>query len=100
MSPKSSRILSSLCYFSVLFAPFVFSVLVYLFTGEPAVQIQARKAFLSHILVLVAISLGITFSAESGFQTKTIIISAILFALPAVIAIVWNIVKGVKVCIR
>ncbi|MGG0188230.1 DUF4870 domain-containing protein, partial [Bacillus rhizoplanae] len=49
---KSNNILSSLCYFSIFFAPFLFPIIVF-FIAEGDVKYHAKKALWTHIIPFI-----------------------------------------------
>ncbi|MFC0187449.1 DUF4870 domain-containing protein [Fictibacillus aquaticus] len=100
MNDNKNKILSSLCYFSIFFAPFLFPVVVYFVIEDETVTEHARKGFWSHLIPVIAISLGIIVVFESGFAKGAIIFSALVFGLVSLIVTIWNIVKGIKVLIQ
>ncbi|MFC7371041.1 DUF4870 domain-containing protein [Fictibacillus iocasae] len=100
MKSNTAKIISSLCYFSIFFAPFLFPVVVYFVSEDNEVTEHARKSFMSHIFPAIAIPLGIIIVFESGYSTGSIILSALLFGILSLIVAIWNIVKGIKVLIQ
>ncbi|MDY0404377.1 DUF4870 domain-containing protein [Virgibacillus sp. 179-BFC.A HS] len=93
------KIIASLCYFSIFFAPFLFPLIVYFVTtGE--VRRHAKRALLSHILpfilVIVVIALGIAlFDNAAAFYT--VVVGIVLSVIVYFVFFVWNIVQGIKV---
>ncbi|GGE72387.1 DUF4870 domain-containing protein [Priestia taiwanensis] len=99
---KGNNILSSLCYFSIFFAPFLLPIIVY-FIAEEDVKYHAKKALWTHLIpyIAIAISIGITLALAPNFMNETtnaiIIIGSFTIAgLISVYYFIWNIVKGVK----
>ena len=52
----NQRILSALCYFSILFAPFLLPLIVYFVSPDTEVKYHAKRSLLSH---LIPVALGI-----------------------------------------
>jgi hypothetical protein len=96
---KGNTILSSLCYLSILFAPFLFPLIVY-FVAQPEVKSHAKKALWTHLIPYVALFLGILLSLIIPYQ-KTMGIGVFLtFAITSILIIyyfIWNIIKGIKI---
>ncbi|MBD8071475.1 DUF4870 domain-containing protein [Bacillus sp. PS06] len=98
----TNRLISSLCYFSVFFAGFIFPIAVYFIVPEREVKNHAKKAFLSHLIPLLTIPLFIImfFSfSQTGHLEFGFIGVALLFGLVNIIVVIWNVVKGIKVLI-
>lgn len=96
------RVIASLNYFSIFFAPFLFPIIVYLVTSNNSVQRHAKRAFLSHIIPVLAmigsIVLGIIL-AFSHFTGSAAIMMALGFLVAGIlyfIFMIWNIVQGIK----
>lgn len=100
MNPSLKRIISSICYFSLFFAPFLFPVVVYFVVKERDVMVHAKRSLLSHLFPLIAISLGIIIVAETEFSTTSIVVCGILFGISSLAVMVWNIIQGIKVFTR
>ncbi|MEI4830566.1 DUF4870 domain-containing protein [Bacillus sp. FJAT-53711] len=98
---KSNNILSSLCYFSIFFAPFLFPIIVY-FIAEGDVKYHAKKALWTHIIPFIILFGGFAFSGAVGIgmgdaASVGVIVTYIICAVVGIYYCVWNIVKGVKV---
>jgi hypothetical protein len=92
---KSNQLISSLSYFSLFFAPFLFPVAVYFIVDDDSVKEHAKKAFLSHLFPIIFIPFIIFFAIQqSGALTVLFIILVILANIGVFI---WNVVKGIKV---
>ncbi|GGB44919.1 membrane protein [Fictibacillus barbaricus] len=97
MKEGSKKIISALCYFSLFFAPFLFPIAVYFIADDNEVMEHAKKSFLSHILPIIAVPLGIIIIFETQYHPAAIVISALIFGTLTLIVMIWNIVKGIKV---
>ncbi|WP_338753163.1 DUF4870 domain-containing protein [Bacillus sp. FJAT-52991] len=100
---RANKILSSLCYFSIFFAPFLFPVIVY-FIASGEVKNHAKRAFWTHLIPYVLLIAGILFSGVLGLGAQGemtagigIIMTYIVFALIGLYFFIWNIVRGIKV---
>lgn len=96
------KLISSLCYFSVFFAPFLFPIVVYFVVDEPEMKKHAKASFISHLIPALTFVLffavfipGMPVSGDLVFGWFLVIM--ILFGLLSFIIIVWNIIKGIKV---
>jgi hypothetical protein len=90
------KVMSSLCYFSVFFAPFLFPIIVYFVVRDEEVSYHAKRSIVSHLLPFLTIILAIlaVFVMDVGV---VIILGFILFSLLNVVVFIWNIVKGIQV---
>jgi len=110
------RVLSSLCYFSVLFAPFLLPLIVYFITPDKEVKYHAKRSIISH---LIPVALGIigfivlmigsfamfsTVDPLAGPSTSFDFLAAgvpllfmLVYAILSLIILIWNIVQGIKV---
>ncbi|MBF0705660.1 MULTISPECIES: DUF4870 domain-containing protein [Bacillales] len=90
------KVMSSLCYFSVFFAPFLFPIIVYFVVKDEEVSYHAKRSIVSHLLPFLTILLALVavFMMDIGV---VIILGFLLFSLLNVIVFVWNIVKGIQV---
>ncbi len=98
-----NKILSSLNYFSIFFAPFLFPLIVYFVTKDGRVKYHARRALLSHIIpiivIVLAIILGVIFGMynSTGLATGTILIGYLIAGILYIVYLVWNVVQGIKI---
>src|SRR5690625_2163021 len=96
---KADKVLSSLCYFSVFFAPFLFPIIVYIF-GSGNVRSHAGKSLWVHLAPYLAVFIGLTVLALNiGNQTVILITIGICFLI-AVYYFILNFVRGIKVLIE
>lgn len=105
---NSSKVLASLCYFSILFAGFIFPIIVYFVTDDKEVKKHAKKAFLSHCIPAATIAffiiLGISMGAMQQYSDVSFFVGGGLvwigFAIAGIVnlvIVVWNIVQGIRV---
>ncbi|MFK9090159.1 DUF4870 domain-containing protein [Bacillus salipaludis] len=99
---ETRKVLSSLCYFSIFFAGFIFPLAVYIATGDEATKRHAKKSLLSHLIPLIPTPLIIfaAFYDFTNFQDTVpafTIISVVVLVIIWIVVVIWNIVKGVKV---
>ncbi|WP_019413835.1 DUF4870 domain-containing protein [Paenisporosarcina sp. TG20] len=110
------RLLSALCYFSILFAPFLLPIIVYFISPDTEVKYHAKRSIISH---LIPVALGIigfivlmvgsltmynTMSPSIGTSTSFDFLTAsvpllfmLVYAILSIIVLIWNIVQGIKV---
>ncbi len=92
---KDYRIISSLCYFSIFFAGFIFPLAVYFIVQDEEVNYHAKRALISHILPAITfIAIIISIITMSPFIMIAIIIVAVIIDIAIVI---WNIIQGIKI---
>jgi hypothetical protein len=108
---NSNKVLASLCYFSILFAGFIFPIIVYFVADDPEVKKHAKKAFLSHCIPVATIAAivffiiaGIFMGATQQYSDVSLLVGSGLvwigFAIAGVVnlvVVVWNIIKGIQV---
>jgi protein-S-isoprenylcysteine O-methyltransferase Ste14 len=99
---ETRKVLSALSYFSILFAAFIFPLVVFFATEDSETKNHAKKAFLSHLIPLapsplLVISLYFDAAVSSGDVPVYSIIVGILMVIISIVVVIWNIVKGVKV---
>jgi hypothetical protein len=85
---RENKILSSLCYFSIFFAPFLFPIIVY-FLGKD-------------VIPYLIFGIGIAGSGLLGMNDIShagpfLIATYAVTFLVAIYFFIWNIVKGIKV---
>lgn len=94
---KDYRIISSLCYFSIFFAGFIFPLAVYFIVQDDEVKYHAKKALISHILPFITfIAFIISIITMSLFSMVTILILIIIIDI---VIVIWNIIQGIKIFI-
>ncbi len=98
----TKKILSALCYFSIMFAGILFPLVAYFASDDGDVKFHAKKALLSHLiplipLPLILIAVLIDFNGGTGEFPVFLFSSAILMVILSFIVLVWNLVKGIKV---
>jgi hypothetical protein len=104
MKMETNKVLSALCYFSIFFAGFLFPLIVYFVSDNPYVKKDAKAAFLSHLLPVVAVPLVIAglfldmgvFASGAGLPIFTVIMIGLAILL-SVVVVIWNVYKGIKV---
>lgn len=99
MEAQTKRVISSLCYFSIFFAGFIFPIAVYFIVDHKDVKKHAIHALVSHIIPLVTIPFLILLVVAGivELQALPIIIAVILFGLINIVIVVWNVIKGIQV---
>ncbi|MDW0110851.1 DUF4870 domain-containing protein [Sporosarcina aquimarina] len=116
-----TRLLSSLSYFSVFFAPLLLPFIVWLVADNQKVKYHSKRALISHLIptiLLVAASLISFFSllpmrqqsydffqdpfmmsptSPFGFWGAAPILFMMMYSVLFLIVLIWNVVQGVKV---
>lgn len=105
---KNERVLASLSYFSIFFAPFLFPIILYLIVKDEFIRQHTKRALLSHLVpVVFGIVLAILFatgalfgnmsdSAGTGIAIGYVIGMVAYFAVTLGF-LIWNIVQGIRV---
>ncbi len=114
----NNRVLSSLCYFSIFFAGFILPLIVYFAANNQEVKSHAKRAFISHLLLLIPTIIGVilfiallttsafTFDVNvpnelsNGGGTFVIVAWVIFIIVETVLSlcvVIWNIIQGIKV---
>ncbi|MDV6379314.1 hypothetical protein ORD22_13925 [Sporosarcina sp. GW1-11] len=110
---SNSKLLSSLCYFSVFFAPLLLPTIIFFVTDEYEVKQHAKKSLVSHIIPMALLIAGfiiLSFSIFSLNSQSTSLTDShmmvwsvlpllfiILYSILFLIVLVWNVYQGVKV---
>ncbi|WP_026694475.1 DUF4870 domain-containing protein [Peribacillus kribbensis] len=96
---NKDKILASLSYFSIFFAPFLLPLIIYFVSDNFYVKGHAKKALLSHLvpfLGIIMIITGIIGDFANGGLPVFFIIGIIVYGLLSFIVLIWNIVKGIR----
>lgn len=99
---ETRKVLSSLCYFSIFFAGFLFPLAVYFATGDEKTKRNAKSALLSHLIPLIptpllAWAVFYDFANMENQVPVLMIVSIGALVILWIIIVIWNIIKGVKV---
>ena len=96
---ETNKILSSLCYFSVFFAAFLFPIIVYFVAKDLQVKSHAKRAFFSHLLPFItAIILFLAFFLFSFSDYYGLAFAGVALAVIVnIVVVIWNIIQGIKV---
>ncbi|PGL70717.1 DUF4870 domain-containing protein [Bacillus sp. AFS055030] len=99
---ETNKILSSLCYFSVFFAPFLFPIIVYFVAKDQQLKSHSKRAFFSHILpfltiIILALISFFTFMSLGDGAGFALVGGFVLVLIVNLIVFIWNIVQGIKV---
>lgn len=94
-----NKILSSLCYFSVFFAPFLFPIIVYFFSDISEVKHHAKRSFFSHLVPTITVIIAVIFAVIlDPFSVRISLV--ILTIIVNFIVMIWNVVQGVKILVH
>jgi cytochrome c biogenesis factor len=107
---QDNRILNALSYFSVIFAPFLVPIIIWILGKDEEVKHHAKRALISHIIplalmiiLIIAMFVGIITEFQTNFMNNDGIALLVLFVLLIVtylISFVWNIFQGIKVIMK
>jgi len=98
---KTNKLISSLCYFSIFFAGFIFPIAVYFVVDNVEVKQHAKVALFSHLIPIITIPIifiPALFVGTIDNIAPFILIVSITIIVNIAVAI-WNIVKGIKVLV-
>ncbi len=99
---ETNKVLSSLCYFSMLFAGVLFPLVVFFVVQDPSTKEHAKKALFSHLIPVIPVpflGFAIYYDISHGndeFPVFTLLCVGIM-VLISIMVLIWNIVKGIKV---
>lgn len=103
---ENHKIISALCYVSLLFAPFLLPVIVYFFMKDAEVKYHAKRALLSHsiptALSILLVILGLigmfsmNYENMSGYIILMLVFIAIYFVI-TLIVIIWNLIQAYRI---
>ncbi|WML59100.1 DUF4870 domain-containing protein [Neobacillus sp. PS2-9] len=99
---ETRKVLSSLCYFSIFFAGFIFPLVVYFASGDQGTKAHAKKSLFSHLIPLILMPVVVIAVLNDSVNIQNeipifTIISIVALAITGIAVTIWNIVKGVKV---
>ena len=105
---QETKVLNALSYFSVIFAPFIVPLVVWIVGNDEGVKYHAKRALISHIIPVVAIVIfffaviagGLTGGLESDAGGIWFLGGFIALILVYIISFIWNIIQGIKVIIK
>lgn len=96
---KADKLLSSLCYFSVLFAPFLFPIIIYILASGD-VRHHAGKSLWTHLVPYLSAFIGLgALAFNTGNQTAALTIICI-FAVICGYYLILNFVRGIRVLLE
>jgi len=96
MSKSANNVLSSFCYFSVFFMPFLFPLIVWILASGDTSK-HAGKALLYHILPIFSMLISAVFFAGfSANHSNTTFIIGFIIALLGIYYVIKNLVLGIK----
>ncbi|MEQ2528802.1 DUF4870 domain-containing protein [Bacillaceae bacterium CLA-AA-H227] len=99
----SNKILAALSYFSIFFAGIIVPIVVLCVSGDKEVKHHAKKALISHLLLLIPVPI-IIFAAfadiigiHQGEVPIMLFVGFIISIILSIVIFIWNIVKGIQV---
>lgn len=109
----NKKLLSALCYFSIFFFPLLIPFIIHVTTDETDVKFHAKRSFISHLIPMALLIVGIIIFSLSMFSVEkrmTAILNqqfdfwqiapflfTIIYSLLFFIILIWNVFQGVKV---
>ncbi|RUL51609.1 MULTISPECIES: DUF4870 domain-containing protein [Lysinibacillus] len=103
---ENNKMISALCYISLLFAPFILPLIVYFIVKDLEVKFHAKRAFLSHLIpTVIGVLLGVfsvigmftvSFDGMSGFVILMLVFTIIYFLL-TIGLMIWNLMQAVQI---
>lgn len=101
---ETRKVLSSLCYFSIFFAGFIFPLIVYFASGDDVTKRHAKKSIISHLIPLIptpllVFALYYDLANTPDNVPALTIISIVILIVIWIVVVIWNIIKGVKVLV-
>lgn len=104
---NETKVLSSLSYFSIFFAPFILPLIVFFASSNEITKGHAKRAFLSHLIPVIAgiivFFIIFVFAFNSSAMTDSsgpfiaFILIMIVYAILSLGITIWNIVQGIRV---
>ncbi|MFC3781005.1 DUF4870 domain-containing protein [Bacillus chungangensis] len=106
MTSTSNKTIAALCYFSILFAPFIVPIIVFFVTEDDFVKKHAKNSFISHLIPILSFPLLImaifmdfhSLYYATGFPIF-MIITVVLSILVNIIVFIWNLYRGIKLVV-
>lgn len=96
---KAEKVLSSLCYFSVFFAPFLFPIIIYVLASGETRQ-HAGKSLWIHLVPYLCVFIGLMAAALNATNQTISLIIICIFGVIGVYYFILNFVRGIKVLIE
>ncbi|MFS0783633.1 DUF4870 domain-containing protein [Bacillus sp. 1P06AnD] len=101
---NTNKVLASISYFSVLVAPFILPLIIWLASDDSFVKKHAKSSLWSHIIPLVFIPFlifGVFMDSSSPSEIPWFILGvALIGVLVSFVILIWNLVRGVKLLIQ
>ncbi|KQB92025.1 MULTISPECIES: DUF4870 domain-containing protein [Geobacillus] len=105
---STNKVISSLCYFSIFFAPFILPIVVYFVVEDPGVKHHAKRSLFSHLIPAITIVVFIAFAfvpflfGQQGeeaflFGGGLIWLGFLVAGALNLVVLIWNIIKGIQV---
>jgi len=96
-----SKIFSSLCYFSIFFAPILVPIIMYFVVDDSIVKKHAKSSMISHLILLVLfiamLLVAIFVAFEQSISIFWFFISIGAYFVISIIVVIWNVIKGIKI---
>lgn len=109
----NKKTLSALCYFSVFFFPLLIPFVIYLLSDDKEVKIHAKRSFISHLIPIILLIIGVILFSISMFTVEKRMMAVLdqqfdfwqiapflftlVYSLLFMTLLIWNVFQGVKV---
>ena len=108
---QDNKALNALRYFSVIFAPFLVPLIIWILGKDEDTKYHAKRSLISHIIpiiVMIILAIIVFVSAIADINDNgtgdafalTMIIGFVVFGLVYFISFIWNIIQGIKVLMK
>ncbi|WP_096437346.1 helix-turn-helix transcriptional regulator [Alteribacter populi] len=100
---SNRRLLSSLNYFSIFFAPFLLPFIT-ICVGEKDIKGHGKRAFISHsipvviyVMMMIVFYLSAYLTGADQPNSILVIFGATSLAVTTISVVIWNVIQGIKV---
>lgn len=101
------KFINAISYFSILFAPVIIPVIIWIFANETDIKINAKKAFWLQVIPFVFGIMAIILTGIIGLSTNNgtavgwiVLLLMGIFGLVSVVTYIYDLVLGVKAILR
>lgn len=101
---ETNKVLSAVCYLSVLFMPFIVPIVIFFVVDDMFVKKHAKSSIWSHFIPFLFVPVLIVeivyyIPKQENFPLL-FLITFIAFACVSFIIVIWNIIKGITLLIK
>ncbi|MGN1399904.1 MAG: DUF4870 domain-containing protein [Bacillus sp. (in: firmicutes)] len=93
------KVLSALCYLSILIVPFLGPLVLYFAIDDPVVKKDAKRGMWTQAMPFLFIPLIIAaiFAASSDSIPLLMFILFVLFSIAMLVVTIWNLIQGIRI---